>query len=549
MTISRLRLLPLTLVCALSGLAAQGVDEATMRKQLRDARKAAGFDSADSCGVFIGINDFVDANGTVNDRLMPLRFAVDDAIDLAYAFCFDRDVVSADRTRLLLSGEPAKESSRDKLIKLVAAGAERQRATQIGIRDSIELAKSRSKQDGLLIVSFASHGITNREGHSVLLARDSRIDKPDTCLALGGLLDFVSNAKAKRRLVLVDACRDRVDRNRAGDDRYAKMYSEFREALKNAVGTVVLGSTVVGGVSFEDAELGNGVFTEFVLRGLSGVAAADPRGLVTVATLADYVDEQVRQFVLEKRADFVDSCTGITIHAEDVRVTDLPLAVNPAALEAAIARREKAASRADILRDALDFEVITGGLAQEVHDALTAAKGADAERLHERIDQLAVGGRVGREDFVAWWSSDAGAAHYLPNRSVDGGLPGVLLPGTVVLDNADTDTNDTIGQASTIDVRATFAGRVGGSDDAADYYVFTPPEDGVFAFTVQNLETGGRTSSLRGAWLLDDIGQTLGSIHHGFLTPGNGSTSQPTVVAKGKRYVIGVTPNPDHNAR
>lgn len=61
-----------------------------------------GFYPEESSGLFVGISSFED------ERFAPVRFAVDDAIDLAWVFVLELGLLDARRCVLALSGEPQK---------------------------------------------------------------------------------------------------------------------------------------------------------------------------------------------------------------------------------------------------------------------------------------------------------------------------------------------------------------------------------------------------------------------------------------------------------
>ena len=79
----------------------------------------AGFDRNGSAALFVGVRRFT------HPELSQVRYAVDDAIDLAYLFALDHRVglVRADRVVLALSGRPEKPESQQELESLQRAGA------------------------------------------------------------------------------------------------------------------------------------------------------------------------------------------------------------------------------------------------------------------------------------------------------------------------------------------------------------------------------------------------------------------------------------------
>ncbi len=70
---------------------------------------------AESAALFVGVREF-----TYDETLSDVPYAVDDAVDLAYAVAFDGKPRLVDTTRVILalSGEPQKPQSRRKLEQL-----------------------------------------------------------------------------------------------------------------------------------------------------------------------------------------------------------------------------------------------------------------------------------------------------------------------------------------------------------------------------------------------------------------------------------------------
>ena len=172
---------------------------------------------------------------------------------------------------LALAGEPQKEASRARLHTLLQAGARRQPAGWADIYEHLTESRKATGPRGVLVVAMATHGF-NQEGRDYLVGADSRrrfIRRSG--IGVAEVLDEIAQAAAPRRLVLLDACRERLTRERAvGGDTASAMGAAFAEAIAEAKGQVVLSGTTLGGYSYDDASRGNGVFTGALLDGLRG---------------------------------------------------------------------------------------------------------------------------------------------------------------------------------------------------------------------------------------------------------------------------------------
>jgi hypothetical protein len=269
------------------------------------------FDPAQSAALFVGVREF--------DGDVPLvRYAVDDAVDLAYAFSLGgrSGLVTPPRVVLALSGHPQKPESQERLRKLRAAGTAVTDATTANIRSLLQQQVARVTNGGLLIASFATHGFVDDDGVHYLLGRTSTFDARDA-LSATEVLDDAS--RASRSLVLVDACRERVPSGSRAAPGAPNSTAPMITRMTPLSGQVVFYAATAGGYAF-DAD-GNGVFTNAVLQGL---ACKGPTAkIMNVERLHRYVDKRVGEWVQRNRPG--NGRGGIQINT-DGRTRLMPLA-------------------------------------------------------------------------------------------------------------------------------------------------------------------------------------------------------------------------------
>jgi formylglycine-generating enzyme required for sulfatase activity len=150
------------------------------------------------------------------------------------------------------------------------------------------------RKGDLVLVALSGHGLQlevadpsapggNRED-AFFCPVDAKRNDPKTLVSLSHLLDEVLAPCGSRNLLLVDACRDIADPNKG------RKGVEGRDmALKGE--TAVLFNCGRGEKSWENKDLGHGVFTHAVLRGLRGEAAT--KGVVTWSSLVSHVQEEM----------------------------------------------------------------------------------------------------------------------------------------------------------------------------------------------------------------------------------------------------------------
>jgi hypothetical protein len=273
-----------------------------------------------STALFVGVRQF-----TEDDNLTEVKYAVDDAVDLAFEVSMNRQpsLVAPERVVLAISGEPQKPQSQERLKALLAAGAVRSRAD---VPDILKLLKSQSRaaeRGGIFIVSFATHGMSD-DGMQHLLAANSLLEYRETDVTEARVLDIVSTSGVERSLILIDACRERIRRDQRNGIADPKSVAAFLDAMSGVDGQVVLSAASPGDYAYDDDDRGNGVFTAAVIDGLQCEAAKDGRGFVTVGTLGDYVEGRVLTWIRAHKDHEARKATQMNWEG---RTKDMPLSI------------------------------------------------------------------------------------------------------------------------------------------------------------------------------------------------------------------------------
>jgi hypothetical protein len=279
----------------------------------------APFRVDESAALFVGVRKFE------SEEIVEVPYAVDDAVDLAHRFILDSRIglVRAQRSVLALSGKPVKPETQQRLAELIEAGVRVEPATQTDLVLLLEKQAELAGANGILIVSVASHGFTAAEsGEAYILGSTSVFRYPDTALAAARLFDIVSRSRARRSLVLVDACRDRVTEGTRGGEPDPRSAAPHLERMQRVAGQVVFYAAAAGHYAYDDHALRNGVFTRAVLDGLSCTASKN-REVITVAALRDTVSRRVLHWLREHGKPLVEPATQFSFEGDAHR---MPLA-------------------------------------------------------------------------------------------------------------------------------------------------------------------------------------------------------------------------------
>ncbi len=381
--------------------AAQLARHVKVAKVPADLLRAEGFDPAQSAGLFVGIRRFED------DKFLEVPYAVDDAVDLAYLFALELELIPPARVVLALAGEPQKPASRARLERLLELGTIREPAGLISILRLLDQQRKVSGPKGLFVATFATHGFSDQGSDFLVAANSLRSYIERTGVALNDAFDVVARAGAPRRLVLLDACRQRFTAGQRGAGSSA-MTESFGDAIAGAEGQVVISGTTLGGYSYDDKERMNGVFTAALLDGLRGAAPADAHSFITVRTLADYVNERVLAWVRDNRPEDSEQSRGISRRLEGA-VAEMPLAVDAGGLRAAGDYRQRRDAALARLAQNLDTP-LTGAIYDQMKAFLApASPGAERLALLAEIEALDGSARM-RRALESYWRTDGAAS-------------------------------------------------------------------------------------------------------------------------------------------
>lgn len=300
-------LLLLTLACSQPEDGLRGA-----RPVIKSKRVSTRFQRAHSTAFFAGVRTFGDP------RLQSVMYAVDDAVDLAYMFAFERNValVRPQDVVLALSGEPVKEESRQRLTRLTNAGARVTTATRENILARLEEQAKKTGPDGIFIAGFASHGFMT-DGVPYLLSTTSSFGVRRTSVSAAKIFDVA--ASASRSLILIDACRERTEGAVRGSVPQ-KTPTAMLQRMPGINGQVVL---YAGTWAYDDHKRKNGVFTGAVLDALRCDMLRDGRGVVTAQTLADSVEKRVLKWINDYRDPSLLKATQVVM---DPGAKAMPLA-------------------------------------------------------------------------------------------------------------------------------------------------------------------------------------------------------------------------------
>ena len=154
-------------------------------------------------------------------------------------------------------------------------------------------------KDGMLLVSFAGHGI-EREGHVFLLPADAQVSGDvrlleETTINVTRMREAIKETGVGQVMLMLDACRNDPVGRASADNPLTPAYTrgfDFDVRNKEVLAFVTLYATAVGQRAYEFKEKKQGYFSWEFVEALKG-GAANEKGEITLASLISYLQAQV----------------------------------------------------------------------------------------------------------------------------------------------------------------------------------------------------------------------------------------------------------------
>ncbi|MDQ5845318.1 MAG: tetratricopeptide repeat protein, partial [Acidobacteriota bacterium] len=188
---------------------------------------------------------------------------------------------------------------RDQVILLSTDQPIERQPTRVNILRRLSNLSTAVPKDGLLLISFAGHGM-EREGQAFLLPSDAQVSDQisfleETAISINRMKQRIKETGVGQVLVLLDACRNdpggRADAPNPLSSAYTNAFNfDVRNREVQAFATVY--ATGIGQRAYEYTEKKQGYFSWAIVEGLKGAAAND-KSEVTLSQLVKHVQEAV----------------------------------------------------------------------------------------------------------------------------------------------------------------------------------------------------------------------------------------------------------------
>ena len=172
--------------------------------------------------------------------------------------------------------------------------------SSIEVQQSISQITTAASAEDTILFYFSGHGVLDSQTQQVVLCLSDTdtTQLTATGLPLKDLLRQLSSCAASQQLVWLDACHSGGMTLRGTDlaDPSSQLVEVLRNKAAESKGFYALLSCDRAQQSWEFPELGHGVFTYYLMRGLRG-EAADARGEIEADALYQYVYHQTLRYI------------------------------------------------------------------------------------------------------------------------------------------------------------------------------------------------------------------------------------------------------------
>ena len=226
-------------------------------------------------GIIIGINAYNDPN------INALQYAAPDA-----------------RSIYQVLAHPQTGSFKAEHLHLLTSGSENE-PTRTNILESLSLLSQIIQEGDTVLFYFVGHGLT-QNSVNYLLPADTRVSVPaETAIPLSQFYQAIK--KASQQIIFLDAFH-KGWHLRGKEVPLDVMSNSFAEAVfSRAAGRVILTACNIDESSFEDDNLGYGVFAYYLLEALHGTADTLNDKQVTVSEVSKHVIEEVKAWAFANR--------------------------------------------------------------------------------------------------------------------------------------------------------------------------------------------------------------------------------------------------------
>ncbi|MEZ6096056.1 MAG: SUMF1/EgtB/PvdO family nonheme iron enzyme [Pirellulaceae bacterium] len=182
------------------------------------------------------------------------------------------------------------------------------------IKKEIETILKLMGPNDSILIAFSGHGVQyENEDTNYFCPADVDLKDRDKLVDLNSVFSQLEESQARRKILLVDACRDHPQSEISKSSKTIKLTpAEGRAPPVVEGGTVALFSCSATESSYEDPELNHGIFFNFVIKGLNGDADLVDDKQITFEELTAYTSRAVKDYTFREFGRFQTPSTSLS---------------------------------------------------------------------------------------------------------------------------------------------------------------------------------------------------------------------------------------------
>lgn len=182
-------------------------------------------------------------------------------------------------------------------------------ATRAKVIENLKSLRSRIGEDDVVLIYFSGHGSMGMgedgKPHYYLIPQNGVLTDLNRTALLDDLLEELIGQLPSRQVVMIlDACYSggggTAIRARGVKNPTLTTLPAPRPLIEPTAGRIFMAASKPEQVAWEDDQRKGGLFTSYVIEGLSGAADRDGRGVVTALDLYQFVSPRVREYARQE---------------------------------------------------------------------------------------------------------------------------------------------------------------------------------------------------------------------------------------------------------
>ena len=151
----------------------------------------------------------------------------------------------------------------------------------------------------MLLFYFSGHGFMNNARENIIAPIDIQYQSREKVDRFVSITSLVKQAHGiSQSIFLLDACREQLTKNTKALD--GEKFGTLPPDVENAKGVAIMMGTAPGGFSYENENLGGGIFTHFLVRALNGGVQDEGPEYVTFGKLKEYMEKHIPEYTLKE---------------------------------------------------------------------------------------------------------------------------------------------------------------------------------------------------------------------------------------------------------